>query len=207
LAGSRKIQEASRRLPATYMVFDLVYHGGRPLWGRPLRERRERLVELLGQHPDHGLVLSEGIPGSGRTFFDKVVEQGHEGVMAKHLQSRYLPGRRVQAWRKIKPFQCIPCVVIGYTRSRQGIHSLLVAATVQGVLQYVAELTSGFSQDHRCQLARLLQSRPRSGPVVPCARKRAVWIDPDVLCEVRFLEWTPHGRLRGAHFRGLLGPM
>ena len=133
LAGARKIQEASRRLPATYMVFDLVYHGGRPLWGRPLAERRLLLAELLDQYPGHGLVLSEGVAGSGRTFFDKVVEQGHEGVMAKHLQSRYLPGRRVQAWRKIKPFQSIPCVVIGYTPSREGIHSLLVAATSQGV--------------------------------------------------------------------------
>ena len=204
LAGARKIQEASRRLPATYMVFDLVYHGGQPLWGRPLVERRELLAELLGQHPDQGLVLSEGVAGSGRTFFDKVVQQGHEGIMAKHLQSRYLPGRRVQAWRKIKPFQSIPSVVIGYTSSRQGIHSLLVAATVQGALHYVAELTSGFSHDVRWQLARLLQTRPRPEPVVPCARKQAIWVEPDVFCEVRFLEWTPHGRLRGAHFRGLL---
>jgi ATP-dependent DNA ligase len=84
----------------------------------------------------HGLVLSEGVAGSGRTFFDKVVEQGHEGVMAKHLQSRYLPGRRVQAWRKIKPFQSVPCVVISYTPSFDGIHNLLVAATAQGVLRY-----------------------------------------------------------------------
>jgi ATP-dependent DNA ligase len=204
LASARKIQEASRRLPATYMVFDLVYHGGQPLLGRPLIERRERLTELMGQHPDQGLVLSAGIAGSGRTFFDKVVEQGHEGVMAKHLQSRYLPGRRVQAWRKIKPFQSIPCVIIGYAPSRQGIHSLLVAATVQGVLQYVAELTSGFSQDQRWHLARLLQTRLRPEPVVPCARKRAIWIEPDVFCQVRFLEWTPHSRLRGAHFRSLL---
>jgi len=204
LAGARKIQEASRRLPATYMVFDLLYHGGRPLWGRPLTERREMLADLLGQHPDTRLQFSEGVVGTGSVFYEKVVEQGHEGVVAKHLQSRYLPGRRVQAWRKIKPFQCIPCVVIGYTPSQQGIHSLLVAATVQGVLRYVAELTSGFSQDHRWQLVRLVQTRPRPEPVVPCGRKRAIWVEPEIFCQVRFLEWTPHGCLRGAHFRGLL---
>lgn len=186
------------------MVFDLVYHGGRPLLGRPLAERRERLAELLSQHPDHGLIFSEGVVGSGCVFFEKVVQQGHEGVMAKHLQSRYLPGRRVQAWRKIKPFQSIPCVVIGYTPSREGIHSLLVAATEHGTLRYVAELTSGFSQDVRWQLARLVRTRPRLEPVVPCARKRANWIEPEIYCEVRFLEWTSHSRLRGAHFRGLL---
>ncbi|HUY36507.1 MAG TPA: hypothetical protein VMV69_27475 [Pirellulales bacterium] len=54
LVGARKIQEAGRYLPATYMVFDLVYHGGRPLWGRPLAERRALLAELLDQHPATG---------------------------------------------------------------------------------------------------------------------------------------------------------
>ncbi|HUY36508.1 MAG TPA: hypothetical protein VMV69_27480 [Pirellulales bacterium] len=149
----------------------------------------------FGPAPSHGLVLSQGVVGTGGVFFEKVVEQGHEGVMAKHLQSRYLPGRRVQAWRKIKPFQSIPCVVIGYTLSCEGIHSLLVAAMEQGTLRYVAELTGGFSLDDRRRLVQLVQSRVRPQPVVPCAKKPAIWIDPEIYCQVRFLERTPHGRL------------
>jgi ATP-dependent DNA ligase len=65
----------------------------------------------------------------------------------------------------------------------------------------VAELTSGFSQDQRWQLARLVQTRQRPKPVVTWT----IWVEPEIFCQVRFLEWTPHGRLRGAHFRGLLG--
>jgi bifunctional non-homologous end joining protein LigD len=91
-----------------------------------------------------------------------------------------------------------------YAPSREGIHSLLVAAPQQGSLKYAAELTSGFSREAKWQLAQLLRTRLRPVPVVPCARKRALWVEPEVYCEVRFLEWTAHGRLRGAHFRGLL---
>jgi len=205
LVNGRKIQQASRLLPATYVVFDLLYEGGRSLLGQPLVERRQRLQELVARHPQCRLVFSDGVVGAGRDFFQKVVEQGHEGVLAKHLGSRYLPGKRGQAWRKIKPFRTLPCVVIGYTSSRRGLRSLLVAAERQGKLEYVAELTAGFSEEAQVQLAQLLGRQPRGEPVVPCS-KRATWVEPELYCQVRFLEWTAHGRLRGAHYRGLIQP-
>ena len=203
LVNGRKIEEASRFCPANYVVFDLLYESGRSLLGRPLSERRQRLQELVARYPDTRLAFSDGIVGAGRDFFEKVVEQGHEGVMAKQVSSRYLPGKRGQAWRKIKPFQILPCVVIGYTSSRRGIRSLLVAAAWQGKLQYVAELTAGFTDEAKQQLVEQLIRQSRGEPVVPCP-KRAHWVEPQLYCQVRFLEWTINGRLRGAHFRGLI---
>ena len=203
LVSPRKIQEAARFLPATYIVFDLLYAGGQPLLGRPLAERRGKLEDLVARQNDPRLVFSAGVVGGGQAYFRNAVEQGHEGVMAKHLSSRYLPGQRGQAWRKIKPFQSIPCVVLGYTSSRQGVRSLLVGAVWRQRLQYVAELTSGFTQDAKRQLAQRLGPLGRSQPAVPCA-KRASWVEPQIYCEVRFLEWTARGRLRGAHYRGLI---
>ena len=108
--------------------------------------------------------FSDGVIGSGQDFFERVVKDGHEGVMAKLLSSHYLPGKRGQAWRKIKPFQTLPCVVIGYTPSRRGIRSLLVAAARQGKLAYVAELTSGFTDEAKEQLAPLLSRHSRQAP-------------------------------------------
>ena len=175
----------------------------RPEQGSDAEQRRQRLQELLARQPAPPLVFSDGVVGAGRDFFRQVVDQGHEGVMAKHLKSRYRPGKRGQAWRKIKPFQTLPCVVIGYTSSRRGVRSLLVAAVRQARLQYVAELTAGWTDEAQAQLAPLLCRQPRSAPVVPCP-KAAKWIEPDVYCQVRFLEWTARGRLRGAHFRGLI---
>jgi ATP-dependent DNA ligase len=93
-------------------------------------------------------------------------------------------------------------VVIGYTAWRHGIRSLLVAADHQGKLQYVAELT-GLSDAAQGQLAPGLFRHPRSKPVVPCP-KRGQWVEPELYCQVRYLVWTHHGRLRGAHYRGLI---
>ena len=73
------------------------------------------------------MVLSDGIVGAGTAWFEQVVRQGHEGVMAKHLAGRYLPGKRSSSWRKIKPTKVLPCVIIGYIRSDRGFRSLLVA--------------------------------------------------------------------------------
>jgi DNA ligase D-like protein (predicted ligase) len=203
LVSCRKVQEAARLCPVTYVVFDLLYDSGRSLLGRPLSQRRQRLQDLVARHRTPCWAFSDGVIGSGRDFFQRVVEGGHEGVMAKQLSSRYLPGKRGQAWRKIKPFQTLPCVVIGYTPSRRGIRSLLVATAWQGKLAYVAELTSGFTDETKEQLAPQLSRRPRHNPVVPCP-KRARWIEPELYCQVRFLEWTEGGRLRGAHFRGVI---
>lgn len=203
LVSPRKIQEACRLRPATYMAFDLLYAGGRSLLGRPLAERRRHLEDLLAGQDDPRLVFSQGVVGAGQAFFRQAVEQGHEGAMAKHLSSRYLPGQRGLAWRKIKPFHSIPCVVLGYAPSRQGFHSLLVGAIWRQQLQYVAELTSGFTQQARRQLAPRLRELTRSRPAVACP-KRAAWVEPHIYCEVRFLERTQSGRLRGASFRALL---
>ena len=67
--------------------------------------------------------------------------------MAKHVASRYLPGRRSSAWLKIKPSQVIPCVIIGYRPAKEGFSSLLVAAERQGSLEYVPQLTSASKQE------------------------------------------------------------
>jgi bifunctional non-homologous end joining protein LigD len=125
--------------------------------------------------------------------------------MAKDLRSRYCPGQRSPAWRKIKPTQTLPCVVIGYTPTANGLHSLLVASVCAGVLRYVAQLTRGLAPVVKANLARRLGQRHRLHPVVVCPHA-AQWVEPEVYCQVRFFGWTKHGHLRDAVFRGLLSP-
>lgn len=200
---ARKIQAASRTSPVTYVVFDLLYHAGRCMIDQPLRCRRAALEELLGRYGEPRLLFSQGIIGAGQAFFQAAVAQGQEGVMAKHLSGRYWPARRSSAWRKIKAHPLLPCVILGYTPSRGGFSGLLVAAPWQGVLQYVAQVTCGFSPATRAQLAPLLSQRIRHTPVVPCP-KQATWVEPDLYCQIRFLQRTASGCLRGASFFGLL---
>jgi ATP-dependent DNA ligase len=103
-AGSPlKIRFSARNMPATYVVFDLLYHGYESLLDRPLVERRRRLHQLLADLGRPQVVFSEGIVGAGQALFEEVCQQRLEGVMAKRLASRYRPGKRTTAWLKIKP--------------------------------------------------------------------------------------------------------
>jgi len=198
-----KIRRASRQAPVHYLLFDLLVHRGSSLLAQPLVRRRAVLAEVLAGVQEPGLIFSEGVIGSGREFYQGVLAQGHEGVMAKHLGSPYIPGKRSPAWRKIKPTQVIACVIIGYTPAWQGLHSLLVAAVHAGNLHYVGQLRQGLGGPPGAELARRLAARRRRQPVVPCAN-RAQWVEPDVYCRVRFLRWTAAGHLRDAVFAGLI---
>jgi bifunctional non-homologous end joining protein LigD len=189
--------------PVTYVVFDALYDAGRCLLGRPLAQRRESARQRVAALAQTQVVFSEGVIGAGRRFFAQAVAAGQEGVMAKHLASPYRPGRRCTLWKKIKPWACLPAVIIGYVPGRQGVRRLLVAAVHQQQLRFVAELRSGLNAAWRQQLAGLLAGRGCAHAAVPC-RRRALWVRPELYCQLRALGWTAGGRLRGASFAGLL---
>ncbi len=98
-----KIRSLARILPATYVVFDLLYHRFESLLALPLGTRRKRLEKLIWRDAHPRLVFSQGVVGPGKALFAEVCRLGLEGVMAKRLASRYRPGRRTNAWIKIKP--------------------------------------------------------------------------------------------------------
>jgi DNA ligase D-like protein (predicted ligase) len=188
--------------PLCYVLFDLLSLHGQWLLKEPLVHRRALLRELLDQIEDPLLAYSDGIVGAGRAFFDKVVAEGHEGVMAKHHTSRYLPGQRSSSWRKIKPALVVPCVIFGYQAGRSGVQRLCVAAVREEGLRYVGQLTRGFTASQAVELEQRLAPRQRLRPVTPCPH-RACWVEPELYCRVQSQGWTSHGRLRHAVFRGL----
>ena len=198
-----RVRHASRQTPVHYVLFDILHYRGKPLLKEPLTYRRSLLANVLTEINAPELVFSEGVSEFGKAFFEQVVAKDHEGVMAKHRSSRYLPGKRSSAWKKIKPTQVLPCVIIGYTLGGEGVQSILVASAHDGVLRYVGQIACGFSQQSRIDLLRLLSRRRRGLSVVTCS-KRAIWVEPELYCRVRFLRWTPNGRMRGASFAGLI---
>ena len=82
-----------------YLAFDLLWAGGRPIIAQPLLRRRERLAKIV--HPAAELVLLPGVVRDGLDLYSAVAQQGLRGVMARHLRSPYLPGRRSELWRWI----------------------------------------------------------------------------------------------------------
>ena len=103
LTGSWRIRQARLWCPVRYVLFDLLYHSGCCLLREPLARRREVLAEVLHKLDAAELQFSAGVIGAGTAFYQAVVAQGHEGVMAKHLTSAYRPGKRAPTWKKIKP--------------------------------------------------------------------------------------------------------
>ncbi len=199
-----RIAALAASLPATYAVFDLLYLGGRPVMDRPLLERRQLLADILTESEGGAVVFSDGIIGHGEDYFRQVVASGLEGVVAKRVDSRYLPGRRTDAWRKIKRHETICCVIIGYVpEDPDGVRSLVVAAEEKGVLRSVGRVGSGLNRPTGRQLARALGRRHREDPVVPAAGN-AIWVEAEVYCIVKYMERTPGGNLRSPVFLRLV---
>lgn len=201
LRRHRRQRSAPPTPVVTYVLFDLLSLRGRSLLKEPLARRRARLGELLARVTEALLVYSDGVPGCGREFFARVVDQGHEGVMAKRQASHYQPGQRSRSWRKIKPAGILPCVVIGFTPGREGVLRLLLATLHAGVLRYVGRLGMRWDDQTQATLAQRLAGRRRSRPVLDCA-EQACWIEPELYCRVKFYGWTAQGHLRHAAFAG-----
>ncbi len=162
-----------------------------------------RLQELLLGLEETRCRLSEGRVGCGRSFFRTATGQGHEGVMAKRLDSRYHPGRRSPAWRKIKPREETACLILGYRARRDGSIASLLLAGGPDPLRYVGQVRCRRLSDPAGRLAALLAERRCLRPFLPCHQK-AQWVRPELYCKVRYFGWTERGRLRFPTLVGLL---
>jgi ATP-dependent DNA ligase len=191
-----KTRVLSRSTRATYAVFDQPYESYAPLLKKPLWERREQLSRTVEALSETGLFFSEGIRGKGKTFFEEVSGRGLEGVVAKRRESRYFPGKRSDAWLKIKPHRVMVCTVMGYVPfGTKGFRSLILASQLGGELRCVGRLSRGFDADARLRLQSLLRLRITEKAIVPSTRK-GQWVEPGIYLTVSYHGLTAHGRLR-----------
>ncbi|MHB1843621.1 MAG: non-homologous end-joining DNA ligase [Deltaproteobacteria bacterium] len=192
--------------PVVYFAFDLLWLDGEPLRARPLEERRDLLISLLGNAPAP-LRLCELFAGPAERALARARAEGQEGVVAKALGSSYVSGRS-GAWLKYKLVLSQEAVIVGMTKSAAGrgeIGALLVAVAERGGFRYAGKVGTGFTARQRRELWEgLLPTVVDSPPVVSPPRIRgASWVEPAVVCQLRFGEWTRDGRLRHPSFLGL----
>jgi DNA ligase D-like protein (predicted ligase) len=202
----RRIAALAAQHPVTYMVFDLMYRGGEAVMDRVLTERRDALLAIVEKCGESGIVFSDGIVAGGVAFFEEAVRNELEGVVAKRLGSRYLPGRRTGAWIKIKKSQRMYCAIIGFLAEANEVRSLVIAAEEDGVLTYAGRVGSGLDAAMRIELHERLSARAREAPLipVPAAAGPAVWVEPGLYCTVSFLERTANGEFRAPVFEELV---
>lgn len=194
------IERARAKHPAVCYLFDCLYLDGRPIVNEPLVRRREWLQDAVRKNP--GYRLSEAVE-EGAAFFEAVRQLGLEGIVAKQRRSQYLPGKRSDAWLKIKTRQTTECIVIGYTRGkgdRSGSFGALhLAQRADGELKYVGKVGSGFDDRSLAQIwneLKKLETIQRPIREKPIDDSRSVWLDSQLLCEVQFASWTEDGALR-----------
>lgn len=199
-----KIRTKARATPATYIVFDLLYAGFMSWMTRPLVERRLLLDALVREANNPLLVFSDAVVGQGKAFFEQACREDLEGVIAKRMNSPYLPGKRTDAWYKIKRQAQLICAIIGFLPSgKDDFRSLILATDDDGKLSCCGKVGTGFDGAMRRQLNELLWSNLRPKPIVPCKIK-GKWLEPGLFCRVSFMERTSGGDLRAPAFKELI---
>jgi bifunctional non-homologous end joining protein LigD len=207
---------AHREHTIVFYAFDLLHEDGTDLTDLPLVTRRHRLARLLG---DSGLLLSIELPGTPQEVIDAVSGLGLEGVIAKRRSSRYTPGERHSSWVKLKLDRQQEFVIGGYRPGPYGVDALLVGYHDDGGLRFAAKIRAGFTphlrrevfvhmKDHqirRCPFVDLPHAKASrwGGGVTAEQMADMQWVEPTLVAQVRFVEWTAEGHLRHAAFLGL----
>jgi bifunctional non-homologous end joining protein LigD len=193
-----------------FFVFDLLFRDGKDWRDSALLRRKAELRALMGANalPDW-LVYSDHVEGSGDEFFREACTAGLEGIISKRANAPYRSGR-TKSWLKVKCGRRAEFVIGGYSRSTakdRPFSSLLLGTFENGALVFAGKVGTGYSSADLEMLAKRFRPLQRStSPFVevPAAERRnAVWLEPKLVCEVTYTEWTRDGRLRHPSFQGL----
>jgi bifunctional non-homologous end joining protein LigD len=204
LADAGRAAAAAAKAPVALLLFDLLGLDGEPWFGRPLEERREALLSLGVAGGRWSVPPWTDDLGTALTIAE---DRGLEGLVAKRQGSRYRPGVRSRDWIKLRLRRQQEVLVGGWRPGRGSlvgtIGSLLVGVDDGTGLRYAGGVGSGLSAAAVSELTSRLRARAGSPFVDEVPHADARFVEPDVVVEVGFTEWTPDGRLRHPVFLGI----
>jgi bifunctional non-homologous end joining protein LigD len=195
--------------PATYLIFDLLWLDGNDLTGLPYLDRRRILADLV-EDAETWRVPTHHV-GDGDVLFQHAKDNGLEGLIAKRVDSPYVPGKRSPNWRKVKVRRGQELVVGGWLPgegNRTGsLGALLVGHYDDTGLRYAGRVGTGFNEAELRRLQPRLDERatdasPFVDELPPPVRKRARFVRPELVVQVEFGEWTGDGVLRHPAYLG-----
>jgi bifunctional non-homologous end joining protein LigD len=192
-----------------YYVFDILHYNGHDLMDLPLARRKAILRRVLPARPH--IKLSEHVETDGTGLFAAARQNGVEGIVAKDAKSPYRPGSRGREWLKVKALLRQEAVIGGFTRPRgrrAGFGSLVLGAYEDGGrLAYIGHSGGGFSEGQLEELhARLKDLSVKEPPFAgkpPASDMPVTWVEPAIVCEIKFSGWTDEGLMRQPVFLGL----
>ena len=198
-----------------FYAFDLLAQGNKSLMGLALEKRRELLGILLESIADP-IRMSESIDGSPHEIVAAAKDLSLEGIIAKRKDSLYQPGKRSRAWLKYKINKFQPFLIGGYTPGNP-FDALIVGYYEGDSLLYAAKVRNGFVprvrreiaqkfaglEENSCPFANLPEKRRTQWALTREEMKNCVWLKPQLIAQIEFVEWTPDKHLRAAKFVGL----
>ena len=193
-----------------FFAFDLLYRDGWILTDAALEDRKTALAEIISPQAQGILRYSDHQIDRGPAFLRQARSFKLEGIVSKRRTDPYRPGR-TRSWLKVKCRNREEFVIIGFTDpvgSREGFGALLVGYyDPQGKLRYAGRVGTGFDAAQLIELRKRLESLARADPPAPLpkgvSRKGVHWIEPQLVAEVEFADWTADAILRQASFQGL----
>ena len=198
----------------TYCAFDLLHLNGSNLRGLPLHARKALLEPLIAGAVEDAakplLLYSQHLTLSADEVYAHACQLGAEGILSKQIDARYTAGRS-ESWLKLKCTHRQEFVIGGFTLPKdvgQGLGSLLLGYYDRGKLIHCGRCGTGFNQTTARELRALLEplrqpKSPYSNALDYLARRGAVYVRPEIVCEVQFATWTADGAVRHASFQGL----
>ena len=208
LGVARPAADLIRQVPVWYYVVDVLHARGEDTRRLPLRERKRLLADLLAFRDP--LRYTEDRAGDGVAYWEQACRDRWEGLIAKRADAPYRGGRG-RDWLKFKCESAQEFVIGGFTdpqRSRVGFGALLLGYyDPGGALAYAGKVGTGFDQrtlrSLHADLVKIERPRPAFSRGASLPRSGVHWVEPLLVGQVAFTEWTRDGQLRHPRFQGL----
>jgi ATP dependent DNA ligase domain len=196
-----KIDLASKRYPATFIAFDVLYYDRKDVCWLPLIERKKLLQKSFIE--SERLALSRYIEQNGTLFYRMAEEQELEGIVAKRMDSFYIQGKHTKEWAKIKHMMDEDFVICGYIPKRNHMFSLVLGKFGGAVIIYQGHVTMGVGRDTVGLLQTLPPGFPPAGTPVGHDNENAIWVQPKYVGVVKYMPRAGSSERHQSVFKGL----
>jgi len=202
-------RKKKKQAQIVFHATDIVWLDGRSLIDRPLWQRKNRLHDVIV--PSAEFCAVDFVDDEGTAFFAAVLDRRLPGIVAKLKASQYTPGERSKQWLEVRAQQSGDFVIGGYTfggtrRKNEPFSQVLLGGYDEGRFEYVGAVTGGLTDAEAKELVHTLEPLHADAPPFidpPRVDRFVYWTRPELVCHVRFSEWSRDGYLRFPIFSAL----